>query len=83
MIKTGHLDAPNLRETIHSALIIKADSRQIEVSIGLLTDLEIIDRSEREYETLADEIDGDLPPFEEVYDVVQKYYESLPWPEGL
>jgi len=81
LLKTGHLDDPNLREAVYSSLVIKAHSREIQVSKNSLTDPEIISRSKREYGTLADEIDGELPPFEEVYDAVKKYYESLPWPE--
>ncbi|MHB8910883.1 MAG: hypothetical protein ACYDAA_18565 [Syntrophales bacterium] len=44
-----------------------------------LADAEIKKRSNAEYATLADEIEGALPPFEEVYDAVRAYYEDLPW----
>ncbi len=58
---------------------MKAESRQLAVNKNSLADEEIIKRSKDEYATLADEIDGELPPFEEVYTVVRNYYESLPW----
>jgi hypothetical protein len=32
-----------------------------------------------EYNALAKEIEADLPPFEDLYKIVQDYYESLPW----
>jgi hypothetical protein len=39
----------------------------------------IIERSRAEYSTLAQEIEGELPPFDKVYGRVKEYYESLPW----
>jgi hypothetical protein len=44
-----------------------------------IVNTQIIKRSKAEYKTLAYEIDGTLPPFEEVYLAVRNYYESLPW----
>lgn len=44
-----------------------------------MADVEIKNRSSAEYATLANEIEGELPPFEEVYAAVRDYYESLPW----
>ncbi len=58
---------------------MKAESRKLTVNKHSLADEEIIERSKAEYATLADEIDGELPPFEEVYTAVRNYYESLPW----
>lgn len=58
---------------------MKAESRQLTVNKNSLADVEIIERSKVEYATLADEIDGELPPFEEVYTAVRNYYKSLPW----
>ena len=79
--KKGYLEDWKLRDAVYASLIIKAGSRQIQISRNSLADPEIIERSKSEYATLADEIDGELPPFEEVYDTVRKYFESLPWPE--
>ena len=58
---------------------MKAKSRNLQVNKQSLADEEIIKRSKSEYKTLAYEIDGTLPPFEEVYLAVRNYYESLPW----
>ncbi|MGX2042280.1 hypothetical protein ACWJKU_19905 (plasmid) [Methylocaldum sp. MU1018] len=40
---------------------------------------EIRRRSEVEYSKLAPEVEGDLPPFAEVYAVVETFYRALPW----
>jgi hypothetical protein len=32
-----------------------------------------------EYDALANEIEANLPSFEDLYKIVQDYYESLPW----
>jgi len=40
---------------------------------------EIMERSQKEYPRLADEITEPLPAFEEVYGLVRAFYESLPW----
>lgn len=40
---------------------------------------DIISRSQVDYETIEDEIEGALPSFEVAYGVAKKYYEELPW----
>ena len=45
----------------------------------ILRDKDIIRRSQTDYDSLAQEIDVDLPPFKNMYKIVQDYYESLPW----
>ncbi len=60
-------------------LIAKAKSRNLVVSAESLSNPEIRRRSAAEYQTLADEIEGDLPPFDEVYGTVEIFYRSLPW----
>jgi len=62
-----------------NSLLVKAQSRGVEAVRNSLSDPEIIKMSKHEYENLAAEIEGDLPPFEEVYGCVREYYESLPW----
>ncbi len=39
----------------------------------------LYERSLREWHTLADEIPGDLPDFDNAFQAVKNYYESLPW----
>ena len=65
---------------ILNSLIIKSNSRNLEVNKLSISEEIIKQRSEKEYSQLADEIEETLPPFEEVYNFVQKFYESLPWP---
>jgi hypothetical protein len=56
--------------------LLKAKSRNLQVNKDSLSDDEIMKRSRAEYNTLAGEIDGTLPPFEEVYTAFRNYYES-------
>lgn len=79
LLKNGYLEDSNLKIRVHCSLLMKAESRQLAVNKNSLADEEIIERSKAEYATLADEIDGELPPFEDVYTAVRNYYESLPW----
>jgi hypothetical protein len=79
LLKSGYLEDRTLKIRIYRSLLIKALSRQLAVNKDSLADEEIIGRSKAEYATLAGEIDGVLPPFEEVYTAVRNYYEALPW----
>ncbi|MEW8334601.1 MAG: nucleotidyl transferase AbiEii/AbiGii toxin family protein [Candidatus Thiodiazotropha sp.] len=64
---------------ILDSLIAKARSREIEPDSTSFRDSEIKERSKAQYHTLEDEIEGQLPDFDEIYLVVQRFYESLPW----
>jgi len=79
LLKSGYLDDRALRVLIYRSLLKKAESRGLVVTKDSLADPEIKRRSSAEYATLADEIEGALPPFEEVYAAVRDYYEALPW----
>jgi hypothetical protein len=79
LLKSGYLEDRTLRILIYRSLLMKAKSRQLAVNKDSLADEEIMARSKAEYATLAGEIDGELPPFEEVYTAVRDYYEALPW----
>jgi predicted nucleotidyltransferase component of viral defense system len=79
LIKNGYLKEPELKKLIHKSLIIKAESRGLQVDKDSLNDEEIIRRSKVEYKNLAQEIEGELPPFDAVYHIVNEYYVSLPW----
>jgi predicted nucleotidyltransferase component of viral defense system len=67
------------KQKILASLIDKAKSRGITVTPESLDNEEIRARSQAEYGTLADEIDGDLPDFDESFDMVNQFYKSLPW----
>jgi predicted nucleotidyltransferase component of viral defense system len=81
LLKNGYLEDQSLKILIYQSLLMKAESRNLQINQQSLADEEIITRSKGEYQTLAYEIDGDLPPFEEVYFAVRNYYEGLPWYE--
>lgn len=57
----------------------KAASRDITATQSSMADPEIRVRSRPVYDALADTISGELPPFDEAFDAVQAFYESLPW----
>ncbi|ODB98565.1 hypothetical protein A3196_10095 [Candidatus Thiodiazotropha endoloripes] len=67
------------KSKILDSLMAKARSREIEPEKLSFRDPEIKKRSHAQYHTLADEIEGDLPDFDEIYNAVQIFYESLPW----
>ncbi|HBB18408.1 MAG TPA: nucleotidyl transferase AbiEii/AbiGii toxin family protein [Syntrophus sp. (in: bacteria)] len=79
LLKKGYLDDWTARILIYRSLLKKSESRGLVVTKDSLADAEIKMRSSAEYATLANEIEGVLPPFEEVYDAVREYYEALPW----
>lgn len=79
LITNGHLKNDDIKTKILRSLKVKADSKGVQVNQHILRDQDIIRRSHAEYETMAQEIEVDLPPFKDVYKMVQDYYESLPW----
>jgi len=64
---------------IHKCLMDKALSRGINPEEGSLDNEEIRARTKAEYHTLDDEVEGELPDFDESYDVVNVFYKTLPW----
>jgi len=79
LIRGGHLSEKGLKDEILNSLRVKADSRDIEISPESLRDKETIRRSKADYENLKDEISGELPDFNMLFNTVAEYYESLPW----
>lgn len=57
----------------------KSRLRNLPVSQEAMSNPEIRRRSEAEYSKLSDEIEGDLPPFADVYTMVEGFYRGLPW----
>jgi predicted nucleotidyltransferase component of viral defense system len=64
---------------IFNVLIKKSSSRGLEISKLSISAKGVISRSRKEYDTLQDELEDDLPAFEEVYRLVREFYEALPW----
>jgi predicted nucleotidyltransferase component of viral defense system len=67
------------KQGILKSFIEKSESRDITPNQNSLDDTETRKRSQEDYLTLTDEIEGDLPDFDETYDAVNKFYKSLPW----
>ncbi len=69
------------KHTILTTLLEKSVGRLAAglVNSATLSNPEIRQRSAREYETLRNEIEGELPDFNQSYDRLVKFYQSLPW----
>lgn len=79
LLKAG-LDVEQ-KESVLRSLMIKAKARGIVPNPDSLGDPELRRRSQAEYATLADEINGVLPDFDESFECVESFYRSLPWPK--
>jgi len=66
------------KAAILATLIEKCRSRGIDAMPKSMDELEIKQRAQADWETLALEI-GDLPPFEERFSLMRELYVSLPW----
>lgn len=67
------------KKAILDSLIKKSASRGISVTKDSFDDPEIKSRARHEYESLRDEIEDDLPDFEESFGAVVDFYKGLPW----
>lgn len=65
--------------SLRECLVASAESRDIYAKADSMRDPEIKRRAAKGYEDMHDEVDGPLPPFGEIYQAVQDFYESLPW----
>lgn len=68
------------RGKILESLREKASSRDIEVHTGAFDEPAIRANAAKDYDRLAEEIQGDLPDFDSSFDRVATFYRSLPWP---
>jgi len=75
-------DDPKTKARILERLLEKSRIRDLPVDPDAMSNPEIRRRSEAEYNKLAPEIEGDLPPFGEVYDLVEAFYRALPWQQA-
>ncbi|VAW80902.1 hypothetical protein MNBD_GAMMA12-3989 [hydrothermal vent metagenome] len=67
------------KQKIHDSLVQKSESRNMVVTIDSFDNPEIKERAQAEYQSLADEVEGDLPDFDNIFELVLKFYKSLPW----
>jgi hypothetical protein len=79
IIKNNYLKDKNIKNKILKSFMVKSNSKGVIVDQYILRDKDIIRRSRMEYSALAQEIEVNLPSFDDVYKIVQDYYESLPW----
>ncbi|MFN5397771.1 MAG: hypothetical protein ACK5C4_09205 [Pseudanabaena sp.] len=62
------------------SLIVKSKTRlKIAPDINSFEDPELKSRAKKDYHTLKDEIEGELPDFDELFQKVADFYRSLPW----
>ena len=67
------------KNEILKSLISKSRAREINPDIESFDDPELKTRAKTNYHTLADEIDGELPDFDESFEKVSNFYKTLPW----
>jgi len=79
LLEGNFLQDGSLKSNILETLKIKAFSRDIKVNQNMLDNDETRNYSRNEYEGLRHEIEGELPPFEDLYNKVNEYFKSLPW----
>lgn len=61
------------------SLVGKSRARGIEPNINSFDDPELKSRAQQHYQTLKDEIEGELPDFDQMFEKVSDFYKSLPW----
>lgn len=66
-------------QSIHAILLQSCRSKQIEPTKDSMDDAQVILLARTGYESLVDDIEGDLPPFDDAMAAVQGLYRSLPW----
>lgn len=81
VIENGYLATDDDKVTLLDTIKQKFSARDISAAASLIEESEIAERSEKEYDRLQDEIDGELPAFNKVFGVVKNFYLSLPWSE--
>ncbi len=74
---------PNLdkseKQQIHESVVQKSESRDMIININSFDNPEIKERAQADYQSLADEVEGELPDFNNIFELVLKFYKSLTW----
>jgi predicted nucleotidyltransferase component of viral defense system len=63
------------------SLRVSAQSRALPIDQTSLRNPAVKEMAKRDYQLLSAEIDGALPDFDAAYQLVTKFYETLPWDE--
>ncbi len=71
------LDDDEQRRVFHS-LREKCEAREITPTMNSIRSEELIRRAKIEWNSMTLELD-EIPPFEECFDIVERFYVSLPW----
>ncbi|MCP1727252.1 putative nucleotidyltransferase component of viral defense system [Natronospira proteinivora] len=79
VIRKGHLTTEEDMRLLLLAMRQKFDARGVECTREVIDEPEIAERSRKEYSRLQDEVEGELPDFDEAFSVVRDFYSSLPW----
>ena len=80
LLEGGHPLDESEQARLLDCLITSSMARDIKPHAHSLRDPKVRAMTSEGYETLQPEIEGALPQFEAVYQVVQDFYEQLPWP---
>jgi predicted nucleotidyltransferase component of viral defense system len=67
------------RLNLRQCLVASAEARGIQAQADSLRNAEIKRMAAAGYEDMHDEVEGPLPSFDEIYQAIQDFYESLPW----
>lgn len=67
------------KKIILGTLHIKANAREVSINKDSFADGAVRSAAEKEWGTMALEIEEPLPSFDACYKIVQDFYESLPW----
>lgn len=80
LILSEYPDIDDVEKTkILESLIEKSHAREIYPNKDSFGYPEIKNRAQKHYHTLSQEVEGELPGFEESFQKVAKFYKSLPW----
>lgn len=67
------------KSKILNCLISKSKARDIYPDVNSFNEPELKSRAQEHYQTLKDEVEGELPDFDELFHKVAGFYKSLPW----
>lgn len=70
---------PAEKSSLLACLVASARARGIHAQVQSMRNPEIKVMAAKGYTDMLDEIEGPLPPFNDIYQSVQDFYESLPW----
>ncbi|UQQ17142.1 nucleotidyl transferase AbiEii/AbiGii toxin family protein [Xanthomonas arboricola] len=76
----AELYSPDCQKTVIEDIIIKCEDRNVPVDKDSFDQPAIHDMALSDYGSMADEIEGELPEFEEAFAKVRDYFRGLPWP---